>query len=143
MSYSLAFTQALAATIYLADRVQQHASAFTPTTQLAQDLNIPRPSAVKILQSLSQAGIVETREGAKGGVRLARSAEDVTVLDIFTAIEGERPLFHKELKFNVQGRKPRQAQRVISTILGDAEVAMKSDLQATTIAGLLATISTR
>ena len=76
------------ATVYIADKVQQGFFEFTPTTQLAQDLNIARPTAVKTLQSLNQAGIIETREGAKGGVRLAKPADQVTVLDILAAIEG-------------------------------------------------------
>lgn len=138
MSYSLGFSQAVVAVTYIADKVQQGFFEFTPTTQLAQDLNIARPSAGKIIQSLTQAGIIETREGAKGGVRLAKAAEDVTVLDIFYAIEGERPLFRTRFEFNVSGKKPTQAQAAIGDLLADAEEAMKNELQKTSIAGLIA-----
>lgn len=141
MSYSLGFSQAIVATVYIADKVQQGFFEFTPTTQLAQDLNIARPSAVKMLQSLNQAGIIETREGAKGGVRLARAADQVTVLDIFMAIEGERPLFQTQLAFNVSGSKPTLAQEAITNILTGAESVMKTDLQQTTIADLIAMIN--
>lgn len=141
MSYSLGFSQAIVATVYIADKVQQGFYEFTPTTQLAQDLNIPRPTAVKILQSLNQAGIIETREGAKGGVRLAKAADAVTILDIFMAVERERPLFQTRLNFNVTGNKPTLAQEAISTLLTDAEAAMKNELQQTTIADLITTIN--
>ena len=141
MSYSLGFSQAVVAVLYIADKVQQGFFEFTPTTQLAQDLNIARPSTVKILQSLNQAGIIETREGAKGGVRLARPAGDVTVLDIFGAIEGDRPLFQTRLNFKIVGSKPTLAQGAITTVLGDAEAAMKSELQQTSIADLIAAIN--
>ena len=140
MSYSLGFSQAIVATVYIADKVQQGFFEFTPTTQLAQDLNIPRPTAVKILQSLNQAGIIDTREGAKGGVRLAKAADEVTILDIFTAIERERPLFQTRLNINVTGNKPTLAQETISNLLTDAETAMKNELQQTTIADLMAAI---
>lgn len=141
MSYSLGFSQAIVATVYIADKVQQGFFEFTPTTQLAQDLNIARPTAVKMLQSLNQAGIIETREGAKGGVRLARAANQVTVLDIFMAIEGERPLFQTQLTFNISGSKPTLAQAAITTLLTDAETSMKNDLQQTTIADLMSAIN--
>jgi Rrf2 family protein len=141
MSYSLGFSQAIVATVYIADKVQQGFFEFTPTTQLAQDLNIARPTAVKMLSSLNQAGIIETREGAKGGVRLAKAADQVTVLDIFMAIEGERPLFQTQLNFNVTGSKPTLAQEAIITLLTDAETVMKNNLQQTTIADLMAAIN--
>lgn len=141
MSYSLGFSQAVVAATYIADKIAQGFFEFTPTTQLAQDLNIARPTAVKILQSLNQAGIIETREGAKGGVRLAKPAVEITVLDIFVAIEGERPLFQTRLNFNVQGVKPTLVQEAIATLFSDAEIAMKGELERTTIADLMAAIN--
>ncbi len=141
MGYSLGFSQAIVATVYIADKVQQGFFEFTPTTQLAQDLNIPRPTAVKILQSLNQAGIIETREGAKGGVRLAKAAEEVTVLDIFIAIERERPLFQTRLNLRITGSKPTLVQEATATLLADAETAMKNQLQQTTVANLMAAIN--
>lgn len=141
MSYSLGFSQAIAATIYIADKVEQGYFEFTPTAQLAQNLNIPRPTVAKILQSLNYAGIIETREGAKGGVRLAKPADQVTVLDIFMAIERERPLFQTRLNIQVTGKKPTLVQESISTLLSDAEIAMKNSLKQTTIADLMAAIN--
>ncbi len=142
MSYSLGFSQAVVATVYIADKVQQGFFEFTPTTQLAQDLNIARPTAVKMLQALTQAGIIETREGAKGGVRLAKAADQVTVLDIFVAIEGERPLFNTRLNFNIAGSKPTRAQEAITNLLTEAETTMKNELAKTTIADLIIEINT-
>ncbi len=141
MSYSLGFSQAIVATVYIADKVEQGFYEFTPTTQLAKDLNIPRPTAVKILQSLNQEGIIETREGAKGGVRLAKAADQVTVLDIFIAVERERPLFQTRLNIRATGSKPTLAQEAIGTLLTDAEAAMKNELNQTTIADLMAAIN--
>lgn len=141
MSYSLAFSQAIVSVVYIADKVQQGMFEFIPTKQLAEDLNLARPTAVKILQNLNRAGIIETREGAKGGVRLALPAQDVTVLDIFTAIEQERPLFQMRLNLRVTGEKPSQVQQAIIDVLTNAEAAMKESLRQTTIADLVATIN--
>lgn len=70
----------------IADKMRHGISDFVPTKQLAEDLNIAAPSAVKILQSLGGAGIIETREGAKGGVRLAIPPSNIRALDVFNAL---------------------------------------------------------
>lgn len=138
MSYSLAFSQAIVAAVYIADKVQQGMFEFIPTKQLAEDLNLARPSAVKILQSLNRAGLIETREGAKGGVRLALPATEITILDIFLAIEQERPLFQTRLNLRVSGQKPTRVQQAIIDVMADSEAAMKTSLQQKSIANLVA-----
>lgn len=137
MSYSLAFSQAVMTVIFVADKVQQGMFDFVPTKQLSESLNIARPTAVKILGNLTGAGIIETREGAKGGVRLAVNPADVTILDIFEAIETGKPLFRHDYRLRVTGKKPSRAQAVVLAILNDAEAAMKAQLAATTVADLL------
>ncbi len=117
MSYSLAFSQAIFTVLFVADKVQQGIYDFVPTKELSDSLNIARPSAVKILQNLNRAGIIETREGAKGGVRLAMSPSKITILDIFNAIEYNRPLFRLDLKLHVTGEKPTRGQQTISQLL--------------------------
>ena len=52
------------------------------------------PSFVaKILPKLEKAGILTASEGLRGGYRLARPADQVSVLDVVDAIEGQKPLF--------------------------------------------------
>ena len=46
-----------------------------------------------VLGQLSDAGIVGIRAGV-GGAFLAKPAEDITLLDIFKAVEKEEALFH-------------------------------------------------
>ena len=137
MSYSLAFSQAIITVLYVADKVQQGSYDFVPTKQLSEDLNIAGPSAVKILQSLNGVGIIETREGAKGGVRLAKLPADITILDIFNAIENERPLFRFDLGLQITEKKPARAHQEISGLLSSAEEAMKDKLKQVTVEHLL------
>jgi Rrf2 family protein len=137
MSYSLAFSKAIITIVFVADKVRQGMFEFVPTKVLSESLNIPNPTVVKILQSLTRAGIIETREGARGGVRLAVKAESVTILDIFNAVENNKALFRKDFNLNVQGTKPTISQNAIGRVLDSAEQEMKNKLQGTTIAHLL------
>ena len=137
MSYSLAFSQAIMTVLFVADKVEQGFYDFVPTKELSAALNIPRPTAVKILGTLARVGLIETREGAKGGVRLAVAAQDVTILDVFNAIETGKPLFRHDFKLRATGEKPTRAQSAVLNILHDAESAMKAELGQTTIVDLI------
>ena len=137
MSYSLSFSQAIFTVLYVGDKVTQGFYDFVPTKELSASLNIPAPSAVKILGSLANAGIIETREGSRGGVRLAKQPQDITLLNVFTAIETGKPMFRQDYKLRVTGKKPSRAHQSVYAILTDAEEAMKSHLAQTTIANLM------
>ncbi len=137
MSYSLAFSQSVITVLFVADKVQQGMYDFVPTRQLSEALNIAAPTAVKIIQALARAGIIETREGVKGGVRLAKDPADVTMLDVFHAIESGRTLFRTDLNLRVSGDKPDRARRAVAGLLNDAEEAMKANLKKVTVRGLI------
>jgi Rrf2 family protein len=58
------------------------------TSQIAQEQHIPASFLAKIISQLSIAGILHTSRGARGGVTLARTAQDITLLDVVEAIDG-------------------------------------------------------
>jgi len=137
MSYSLAFSQSLFLVLYVASKVEHGTYEFTPTQKISQDLNIPSSTAGMLLRRLIRAGIIESREGANGGVRLAQTPDHISVLDIFSAIEQERPLFQTNIRLNVSGDKVTRVNRQILQVLGDAEAAMKHSLEGVTIRDLM------
>lgn len=138
MSYSLSFSQAIFIVLFVGDKVAQEYFDFVPTKELSTALNIPNPTAVKILGSLANAGIVETREGSRGGVRLAKPAQQITLLDVFNAIEAGKPLFRQDHQLRVTGKKPTRAHQSVYAVLSNAEESMKTRLAKTTIADLMA-----
>jgi Rrf2 family protein len=76
---------AVRAMVYLAQLgPEQRAS----TSQIAQEKQIPPSFLAKIVSQLSVAGLLQTSRGARGGVSLARSAEDISLLDVVEAIDG-------------------------------------------------------
>ncbi len=141
MSYSLSFSQAIFVVLFVGDKVAQDYFDFVPTKELSSALNIPNPSAVKILGNLASAGIIETREGSRGGVRLAKPAQQITLLDVFTAIETGKPMFRQDHQLRVTGKKPTRAHQSVYAVLTDAEEGMKSRLAKTTIADLMASLN--
>ena len=136
MSYSLGLWQAMLATVYVADKVRLGVHEFVPTSRVAEDLDIPAPSLSRLMRSLNRAGIIETREGANGGVRLAVPADEVTLRDLLEAIEQKAPLFRTDSAPRVQGETPTMRQAALKVALGDAEAAMHSSLEEVTIADI-------
>jgi Rrf2 family protein len=63
-----------------------------PVGEIEQAMDVPRQFAAKILQKLARAGLVESVRGVKGGFKIARSPEKVTLLDVFEASSGKLAL---------------------------------------------------
>ncbi len=58
------------------------------TSQIAEEQRIPPSFLAKIISQLSIAGLIHTSRGARGGVSLARSPEEITILEVVEAIDG-------------------------------------------------------
>jgi FeS assembly SUF system regulator len=56
--------------------------------ELASCAGLPVPVVSKLLKSLTRAGLLVSQRGAKGGYGLARSANEISVVEMITALEG-------------------------------------------------------
>lgn len=56
--------------------------------QLASDTRLPLPTVSKVLKGLVRAELLVSQRGVRGGYRLARSPEKISVADIVAAMEG-------------------------------------------------------
>ncbi len=59
---------------------------------IAKEMDIPAPFVSKILQKLSKKGLVIPIRGVKGGFRLARRPQDISLLEVVEAINGTIPV---------------------------------------------------
>lgn len=113
-----------------------------PAARLAELHDVPPAYLAKHLQALSSAGIVESVSGPKGGYRLAKPAEDITVLDVVLAVEGEHAAFVcTEIRQCGPGACAPSAYPKpcgIARVMWDAEDAWRASLQEHTIVELLA-----
>ncbi len=58
------------------------------TRQIASELQVSEAHLSKVLQRLGKVGLVTSSRGPRGGFALARKAEEVTLLDVYEAIDG-------------------------------------------------------
>ena len=61
--------------------------------EVAQQTHIPEPFLRKIFASLARAGIVKSQRGLTGGIKLLKDLEEVSILDIVEAVEGEFAIY--------------------------------------------------
>jgi Rrf2 family protein len=96
---------------------------------------------VKILQSLTADGIIETKEGKFGGIRLIKDPSNISVLEILNAIEKGKSLFNTTFDIKAKGQRPDKAQISLLDLFSEAENKMKEELGKKTIAQILEEMS--
>lgn len=60
----------------------------TSVKQISAELGVSEFHLSKVLQRLSRHGLVRSTRGPRGGFTLARDSREITLLDIYEAIEG-------------------------------------------------------
>ncbi|MGL1885317.1 MAG: Rrf2 family transcriptional regulator [Reichenbachiella sp.] len=141
MSYSLSFSKAIMVVVFISDKIRQGMFEFLSTRTISQSLDIPKPTLVKILGSLTRVGIIETKEGKNGGIRLSKQPKNISILEIFEAIEEGKPMFHTNINIVAKGKRPDNAKKSVATILNQAEQQMKNTLSTQSVQDILNTMS--
>jgi Rrf2 family protein len=100
---------------------------------------------LKHLQALSGAGILETLPGPRGGYRLAKTPEAVSLLDIVLAVEGPAPAFRCN-EIRQRGPNPVPGRFFatpcnISAAMLRAERVYRAELAKTSIADVIAELT--
>ena len=75
----------LQAILYLAAQISREV---IPAEVIANKLSIPKEFVSKILQSLTENGIVISQKGKSGGFALAKDPKKIKLIDIVAAIDG-------------------------------------------------------
>lgn len=75
----------LQAVLYLAS---QETDKVIPVDEIAARLSIPKEFVSKILQSLTESGIVNSRKGKYGGFAIAKDPKKIRLIDVVGAIDG-------------------------------------------------------
>jgi Rrf2 family nitric oxide-sensitive transcriptional repressor len=81
--FSQTVEYALRAVVHLADQAPQPRT----TEQIAQATLVPKAYLSKVLQGLCRTEIVVSRRGSGGGMTLAKSPAELTILEVVNAVE--------------------------------------------------------
>ena len=98
-----------------------------PVRGIAETYGISERFLIQVMLQLKAAGLVYSTRGPSGGYRLARPPDQISLREIFDAIEGP------ELPVR-EARGP--AGRVLATVLNQAQAAERALLEQTSIAQL-------
>lgn len=104
---------------------------------LAELQGVPAEFLAKMFTKLAKADLVVATEGIKGGFRLARPANSISVHDVIIAIDGDKPLFDcREIRSRCavfdEDETPPWATRgvcMINAVMQQAEKAMRTELK--------------
>jgi Rrf2 family protein len=114
---------------------------------LAEMQGVSTAFVKKIFPKLEKAGIVEATGGIRGGYRLAKPADQISVLDVVNAVEGPKSLFDcLEIRGRCalfEGRPPKWSTRGvcgIHAVMIRAEKVLRDELAKTTLASLTSAV---
>ena len=73
-----------------------------PSDFLAGSINTHAVFLRRVLRQLARAGLIAAQEGRKGGYRLTRQAGDITLAEVYRAMEPEGPIAPSPCEPNVR-----------------------------------------
>ncbi|NLW92644.1 MAG: Rrf2 family transcriptional regulator [Syntrophomonadaceae bacterium] len=103
---------------------------------IAREVVIPMRFLLKIMPSLIKAGIVRSQRGAGGGYTLARSAQEISLMDILEALEGPIRLNRCLIDVDLCTRGAAPDCKVHQA-LGDIQTRLAEDFASYSVADLL------
>ncbi|MEA4883354.1 MAG: Rrf2 family transcriptional regulator [Clostridia bacterium] len=88
MSTALQMSEATFLALHSMTIVAQAGTGFVAVKEIADLAGFSHAHLSKVLQRLVKAGLLTSSRGPKGGFSLARRADDVTLLEVYEAMEG-------------------------------------------------------
>ena len=111
-----------------------------PASALADFHGVSISYLLKHLQALAGAGLLLSVPGPRGGYRLAREAEHISLLDVVTAVEGPEPAF-RCTEIRQRGPSPLaerffKAPCAVNAAMQRAEKLYRAELERVSVASL-------
>ncbi len=103
---------------------------------IASSVNVNPVVIRRTLSSLKAAGIIDVKAGS-GGALPAKDAEDITLYDIYTAVDCvDGDLFNFHENPNPECPVGKNIHAVLDSHLSDAQAALENELKSVTLADL-------
>ena len=123
--------------------IQTQDGAPTTSELIASSVNTNPTLIRRLLSQLARAGLTTSQMGNGGGALLARAPQEITLLDVYRAIDDESGVFALHEQPNPQCPVGRNINSVLKARIAAAEQALQSQLAQTTIADIAQDISRR
>lgn len=108
----------------------------TTSTFLAGSVNVNPVIIRNTLGQLKAAGFVTVKAG-EGGASLAKEPKDITLLDVFDAVEKEEALFHFHENPNPECPVGKNVHAVLDNKLSAIQEAMREKMRSITMQDLI------
>jgi Rrf2 family protein len=105
--------------------------------QLAESANTNPVVIRRLICSLSRAGLIQTSRGKSGGVSLAKDPSDITLNDIYSALELSDAISHHEKPTHKECPISCATHQMILSISEGAEKALEKYLQSQKLSDLI------
>ncbi|MFC6323558.1 Rrf2 family transcriptional regulator [Companilactobacillus baiquanensis] len=106
---------------------------------IANSVNTSAVVIRRLMGVLRAAGLIDTKQGS-AEPKLAKDPSEITLLDIYFATEGNKPIFELDKNTNPDCIVGGNIQEVLGTYYEDAKIAAKRKLNETTLEDLIETI---
>jgi Rrf2 family protein len=115
--------------------------AGTNSEVIAKSLRTNPVVVRRLLKDMERSGLVEIRPGKDGGVQLALEPEEITLDQIYKAIEAQTGVFALRPRGNPKCPVASRMKGLLAPIFGATNQAVEDALQETTLSRLIAAIS--
>jgi Rrf2 family transcriptional regulator, cysteine metabolism repressor len=114
--------------------IARHRGRATKRREIARNQGVSDGYLENILIALKAHGLVRTTRGAQGGFTLARSPESITLLDVFSALDGDPAPVEC---VDSPARCTRSSECLMRPVYEQLKTAQEQVLRSTTLQGLL------
>jgi len=76
------------AIVIMAQLSKEAVAAARSAHYLSDKTGVPEPTVAKVLKLLAPAGLLESMRGVAGGYRLSKAADQISIVEIITALDG-------------------------------------------------------
>lgn len=129
--------------VHILTLVERGKGAPVPSETIAASVNTNASLVRRLLGQLTRAGLTTSRLGAGGGTMLARPADQITLGEVYRAIDPRRIFaLHRE-EPNAACPVGRHIQPILCAEIDDARQALEGRLDRTTIADVAARVDAR
>jgi Rrf2 family protein len=133
MFQSKSSVYALLAVLEVGRRHQEGDKGGVKAGQLAAMFGLPPAYAAKVMSQLARAKVLRSERGPRGGYRLYKGPEHVTLLHVIEAVHGLDDAYHEAARSDA----PRNVRRGLGEILKKTTAQVRTSLSDVSIADFL------